>query len=63
MNLLWFGQAVATTEALPLGQRFGPDFKDLDKTPEATASTTATVAADAAHLARLLRDHNYPPVR
>jgi hypothetical protein len=39
------------------------DFKDLDKPPEATASATATAAANAAHLARLLRGQNYPPVR
>ncbi len=41
----------------------GTDFKDLDKTPEATASATATVAANASHLARLLRGQNYPPVK
>jgi multimeric flavodoxin WrbA len=32
----------------------GTDYLDLDETPEAVASTTATLAANAAHLARLL---------
>jgi len=36
------------------------DYQDLEKTPEAVASTTATLARNAAHLARLLRDHHYP---
>ena len=36
------------------------DYKDLDSTPEETAGTTATVAANAAHLARLLRRDAYP---
>jgi hypothetical protein len=39
------------------------DFKDLDQTPEGTASATATAAANAAHLARLLSGHSYPPVK
>jgi hypothetical protein len=30
------------------------DYKDLDETPEAVARTNATVANNAAHLARLL---------
>lgn len=38
----------------------GTDYKDLDRTPEATAGTNATVAANAAHLARLLKGANYP---
>jgi len=38
----------------------GTDYKDLDTTPEATAGTTATVAANAAHLARLLKVADYP---
>ena len=38
----------------------GTDYLDLDETPEATAGTNATVAANAAHLARLLRDAGYP---
>ena len=36
------------------------DYKDLDTTPEAVASTNATAAANAAHLARLLRGSPYP---
>lgn len=38
----------------------GTDYKDLEQTPEATAGTNATVAANAAHLARLLKGANYP---
>ena len=38
----------------------GRDFKDLDETPEAVASTTATLAENAAHLARALRTTPYP---
>jgi multimeric flavodoxin WrbA len=38
----------------------GTDYKDLDQTPEATAGTNATVAKNAAHLARLLAGANYP---
>ncbi|WP_067820654.1 flavodoxin family protein [Nocardia inohanensis] len=36
------------------------DFRDLDQVPSAVAEATATMARNAAHLARLLRDHNYP---
>ncbi|MEU3016811.1 NAD(P)H-dependent oxidoreductase [Nocardiopsis sp. NPDC007018] len=36
------------------------DYIDLDSTPEAVATTTATVARNAAHLARLLRERPYP---
>ncbi|MFS0867959.1 flavodoxin family protein [Microbacterium sp. 179-B 1A2 NHS] len=36
------------------------DYKDLDETPEAVASTTATLARNAAHLARALRASAYP---
>ena len=39
----------------------GQDYKDLAATPEATAATTRTLAANAAHLARLLQAANYPP--
>jgi multimeric flavodoxin WrbA len=39
----------------------GVDYRDLDGTPEAVASTTATLAANAAHLARLLTSAPYPP--
>ena len=41
----------------------GTDYQDLDETPEGTASTTTTAAANAAHLARLLRGSDYPPVQ
>lgn len=47
----WNGQAMHTV-----------DYKDLDETPEPTASATATAAANAAHLARLLRGAGYPAV-
>ncbi|MFS0698998.1 flavodoxin family protein [Cellulomonas sp. 179-A 4D5 NHS] len=39
----------------------GTDYQDLDETPEETAKTTATLAANTAHLARLLRQSPYPP--
>lgn len=39
----------------------GTDYQDLDETPEATAGTTKTLAANLAHLARLLREMPYPP--
>ncbi|BBY27984.1 flavodoxin family protein [Mycolicibacterium sediminis] len=38
----------------------GTDFKDLDEVPSAVASTTANAARNAAHLAALLKDHQYP---
>lgn len=38
----------------------GRDFKDLDETPEAVASTTGTAARNAVHLAKLLRTNPYP---
>ena len=37
----------------------GRDYLDLDETPEAVASTTRTLAANAAHVARLLRGIPY----
>jgi multimeric flavodoxin WrbA len=37
----------------------GRDYLDLEKTPEAVASTTATLAANTAHLARLLKANPY----
>jgi multimeric flavodoxin WrbA len=40
----------------------GVDYKDLDETPEMVAATTAKLAANAAHLATLLRADPYPPV-
>ena len=36
------------------------DYLDLDETPDAVASTTATLAENAAHLARALRAAPYP---
>ena len=38
----------------------GTDFNDLETTPETTAGTTATLARNAVHLARLLRHAPYP---
>lgn len=46
----WNGEAMHTT-----------DYKDLDAVPDQVASTTATLAANAAHLADLLRQRPYPP--
>lgn len=45
----WVGEAMGST-----------DYNDLEKTPEKTASTTRTLAANAAHLARLLKTAQYP---
>ena len=39
----------------------GTDYNDLDETPEPVATTTATVARNAAHLAAQLRSAQYPP--
>ncbi|MFE4861151.1 flavodoxin family protein [Streptomyces sp. NPDC056670] len=39
----------------------GTDYQDLDGTPDAIASTTKTLGANAAHLARLLKGAAYPP--
>jgi multimeric flavodoxin WrbA len=36
------------------------NYKDLDETPSGVAETTAKVAANAAHLARLLKASGYP---
>ena len=38
----------------------GTDYQDVDPRPEKTAQTTTTLAANAAHLARLLRAEAYP---
>ena len=46
----WNGEAMHTT-----------DYKDLDKTPDAVAKTTASLAANAAHLASLLKGNGYSP--
>ncbi|RST17994.1 flavodoxin family protein [Streptomyces sp. WAC04770] len=39
----------------------GTDYQDLEETPEAVASTTRALAANAVHLARLLADAPYSP--
>lgn len=44
----WNGEAMQTV-----------DYKDLDETPESTASTNASVAKNAAHVARLLASTPY----
>lgn len=46
----WNDQAMGST-----------DYDDLDETPESVATTTATLARNAAHLARLLKGSPYPP--
>lgn len=46
----WNGEAMHTV-----------DYQDLDRVPDETAGTTRTAAVNAAHLARLLKDANYPP--
>ncbi|MFI1645594.1 flavodoxin family protein [Streptomyces avidinii] len=46
----WVGEAMQRT-----------DYQDLDKTPEKTAATTRTLAANTAHLARQLKAAPYPP--
>ena len=45
----WVGEAMQPT-----------DYQDMDPRPEKTAQTTKTLAANAAHLARLLRSSSYP---
>lgn len=45
----WNGEAMQKT-----------DYRELDSVPEPVAAATATAAANAAHLARLLRAHPYP---
>jgi multimeric flavodoxin WrbA len=39
----------------------GVDYKDHEESPEKTTQTNASVAANAAHLARLLKENPYPP--
>ena len=46
----WNGPAMQTT-----------DYQDLDETPKETASATSGAAANAAHLARVLKSSQYPP--
>ena len=48
-SVYWNGEAMQST-----------DYKDLPETPEKVAQATATAAANAAHLARLLRGQGYP---
>jgi multimeric flavodoxin WrbA len=48
-GVYWNGEAMQTT-----------DYKDLLDTPEAVASTTATLARHATHLATLLQERPYP---
>ncbi len=45
----WVGEAMGSI-----------DFKDLDETPKKVASTIATLASNAAHLAQLLQQSAYP---
>jgi multimeric flavodoxin WrbA len=49
-GVYWNGEAMTTT-----------DYKDLDETPEAVQSVLATMAANGAHLAALLKQSQYPP--
>ncbi|MDT0166256.1 NAD(P)H-dependent oxidoreductase [Actinotalea sp. AC32] len=46
----WVGEAMGSV-----------DYKDLDEVPEKVATTTATLASNTAHLARLLKTSAYPP--
>lgn len=48
-GVYWNGQAMTTT-----------DYKDLDSTPEAVASTIATMSVNATHLASRLKQEQYP---
>ena len=48
-GVYWNGEAMQTT-----------NYNDLPETPEKVASTTATVARHAAHLARVLSEQPYP---
>ena len=48
-SVYWNGEAMHTT-----------DYKDLDETPEKVASAIATATRNAAHLARALREQEYP---
>ena len=44
------------------GEAMNPvDYNDLDATPEAVKTTNAVAARNAAHLATLLRESQYPP--
>ncbi|GEL23395.1 flavodoxin [Pseudonocardia sulfidoxydans NBRC 16205] len=48
-SVYWNGEAMS-----------GVDYKDLDEVPEAVSSATATLTANAAHLAALLGAQQYP---
>ncbi|GCD47707.1 flavodoxin family protein [Streptomyces paromomycinus] len=39
----------------------GTDYQDLDERPKNVAATTRTLAVNAVHLVRLLRQYSYPP--
>ncbi|WP_443031710.1 hypothetical protein [Streptomyces sp. 3211] len=43
------------------GKTIRTDYQDLDKTPEKSAATNKTLAANTAHLARRLKASPYPP--
>ncbi|WP_407353839.1 flavodoxin family protein [Luteimonas sp. R10] len=45
----WVGEAMGST-----------DYQDLARTPDKVAATTRSIASNAVHLARLLREHPYP---
>lgn len=45
----WVGEAMGST-----------DYKDLDKIPKKITQTIATLASNAAHLARVLKENPYP---
>jgi hypothetical protein len=47
----WVGEAMQAT-----------DYQDKQPRPEKTVQTTKTLAANAAHLARVLKDAPYPAV-
>jgi multimeric flavodoxin WrbA len=52
----------ANAQAYWVGEAMGSvDYQDLDEVPEKVASTIASLTTNAAHLARLLREHPYPP--
>ena len=38
------------------------EYKDLMRTPKVVAETTAMLASNTAHLARLLKKHTYPGI-
>jgi multimeric flavodoxin WrbA len=49
-SVYWVGEAMQ-----------GVDFKDKSPTPGAVATATKTLARNAAHLARILKEQPYPP--